>query len=377
VNLVDTDLSIVDGSKIGANSSKRATKTAEQYEKWKTHLLEDIASLETELEQLSADSQSQGSPLEDSQEQIALEKELAKKESLYTKIDTGITHLSTQAADAKLNLTDEDSVIMKGKKGSFDTFYNTQAVCTENQIITYCDVVLDGNDKKQLVPALKGVAKNTGKKVSQVLADADYATFDSFEYMKKNKIEGYVPYADMNKTYPDKPFHPSKFTYDKDKDEYICPNKKTLSFYRIRVHKKRQQEFKCYRTDACKTCPFQKECCKPKEARRLIERETRQDLKDEMKQRLSTPEGKKIYRKRLHPIEALFGQLKYNLGYTHFLLRGLEKVNAEFTLMCLTHNLRKMIGLACLILSFFRQVSAQEILNFRKFYFPRYVNELI
>jgi hypothetical protein len=63
-----------------------------------------------------------------------------------------------------------------------------------------------------------------------------------------------------------------------------------------------------------------------------------------MKQRLNSAEGQNIYQKRLHPIEALFGHVKYNLGYTHFLLRGLKKVKAEFTLICLTHNLRKMIG---------------------------------
>ncbi len=49
-----------------------------------------------------------------------------------------------------------------------------------------------------------------------------------------------------------------------------------------------------------------------------------------------------MYHRRMHPIEAIFGHLKYNLGYTQFLLRGLEKVKGEFTLMCLTYNLRKL-----------------------------------
>ena len=70
-----------------------------------------------------------------------------------------------------------------------------------------------------------------------------------------------------------------------------------------------------------------------------------------MKQRLNSTEGQEIYQKRLHPIEALFAQLKYNLGYTQFLLRGLDKVKAEFTLMCLTHNLRKMIVILLYLLN--------------------------
>jgi hypothetical protein len=95
---------------------------------------------------------------------------------------------------------------MKGKKGDFDTNYNVQAGCSEDQIITYCDVVLNGNDKVQLVPALKGIVQNTNKSVDKALADADYGNFDSFEYMEQNQIEGYVPYRDMNTNYEDKPF---------------------------------------------------------------------------------------------------------------------------------------------------------------------------
>jgi len=265
---------------------------------------------------------------------------------------------------------------MRGKKGEFDTYYNVQAACGENQIITYCETVLEGNDKAQLVPALKGIAQNTGQTVSKVLADADYGNFDSFEYMAQNHIDGYVPYQYMNTSYEDKPFHATKFSYDKDKDTYCCPNNEILEFYRIRVAKDRQQEFRCYRTNACKQCPFQKECCNPKSARRVIERETRQELRDQMKEKLNSLDGQKIYQKRLHPIEAIFGQLKYNLKYTHFLLRGLEKVKAEFTLMCLTHNLRKMIGYFAHFLTIWSHLSSLWGQKNENLALPRNVNEL-
>jgi len=265
---------------------------------------------------------------------------------------------------------------MRGKKGDFDTYYNVQAACGENQIITYCEAVLEGNDKAQLVPALKGIAQNTSQTVGVVLADADYGNFDSFEYMAQNHIEGYVPYQYMNTSYEDKPFHATHFSYDKDRDIYRCPNDEILEFYRIRTVKDRQQEFRCYRTNACKQCPFQKECCKPKSVRRVIERETRQELRDQMKEKLNSSDGQKIYQKRLHPIEAIFGQLKYNLKYTHFLLRGLEKVKAEFTLMCLTHNLRKMIGYLAYILPIWSHLSSFWSQKNENLALPRNVNEL-
>jgi len=329
--LADPSLSIVDGSKLRANSSKRATKNKEQYENWQQYLLEDIASLEKEL------------TLKKEEQVVELKKKLSTKKKLVEKVENAIKQLSTMDEEACLNLTDADSVIMKGKKGDFNTNYNVQAACGEDQIITYTDVVLAGNDKAQLAPALKGITQNTGKPVKQVLADADYGTFASLEYMDKNDIEGFVPYRNMNATY-EKTYASGNFVYNKEKDTYACPAGHDLSFYRTSIDKQNNHNNKNYRTDACLTCPFQKQCCQKGTARRVIKREVRQDLKDEMKERLKSEDGRAIYKKRLHPIEALFGQLKFNLGYQQFLLRGLEKVKAEFTLMCLTHNLRKLIA---------------------------------
>jgi transposase len=323
--LGDASFSIVDGSKKEANSAKRRTKTKEQYEKWQQTLLEDIASLEKELS--------------DSEE---VKKKLAAKKQLHKKISEAIEVLTTDDSMKTLNLTDPDAPIMKGKKGYFDTNYNIQVGCSEDQIITYNDVVTDGNDKAQLTPALEGIQANTGQDIETALADADFGTFDSLEYMHCHNICGYVPYRNMNATFEDQPFHSSHFDYDVDRDIYICPAEQVLEFKSIKKDKSRDQQYRQYRTKACKDCPFKKECTPKKSTYRTIYREVRQELREQMKRRLNSEEGKKIYARRLHPIEAIFGHLKYNLGYTRFLLRGLEKVKAEFNLMCLAYNLKKL-----------------------------------
>jgi hypothetical protein len=74
--------------------------------------------------------------------------------------------------------------------------------------------------------------------------------------------------------------------------------------------------------------------------------EERRELLEEMRERLLSNEGKAKYKKRLFTVELPFGNIKHNLGYRSFLLRGLEKVDAEFKLMCIGHNLKKMY-LAC------------------------------
>lgn len=61
-----------------------------------------------------------------------------------------------------------------------------------------------------------------------------------------------------------------------------------------------------------------------------------------MREKLLTEEGRRIYRKRMHTVEPPFGHLKHNLGYKTFLLRSIEKVRAEFKLMCIGYNLAKI-----------------------------------
>lgn len=240
------------------------------------------------------------------------------------------------------NLTDADAPIMRTKKGGYDTAYNVQVGCTENQIITYANVVTQGNDKAQLIPVTKGIKSNTGQQIDKMLADADYGNYDSFEYMAQANIEGYVPYRDMNIDVTDKPYHAALFEYIADKDEYICPQGETLTFKK--EGKSKDRIYRRYQTDACKNCPVKDLCITAKKARRrVISREVREPLREEMKERLQSEEGKKMYIRRMHPVEAIFGHLKHNLGYTQFLLRGIKKVNAEFVLMCLTQNLRKLM----------------------------------
>ena len=61
-----------------------------------------------------------------------------------------------------------------------------------------------------------------------------------------------------------------------------------------------------------------------------------------MREKLISPEGKAIYDKRKTTVEPPFGNMKYNLGFTNFSLRGHEKVRGEFNLMCISHNLNKI-----------------------------------
>ncbi|MBC2702743.1 MAG: hypothetical protein HF976_15305 [ANME-2 cluster archaeon] len=77
---------------------------------------------------------------------------------------------------------------------------------------------------------------------------------------------------------------------------------------------------------------------------RIISRDPREYLLDEMRGKLRTDEGKELYQERMYTAESVFGQMKQNRGFREFLLRGKEKANVEFLMMCIVHNIGKIDG---------------------------------
>jgi len=260
---------------------------------------------------------------------------------------------------------------MKGKKGNVDTFYNVQVGCNPNQVILYAGVNTDHNDRKQLVPCIEGIQENTKQKVKQAVGDPGYASFDNYEYLEKEKIIGYIPDQDFKTDFTNKPYHNSHFVKDPDptKDQLICPQGQYLPFSYIK--KDGNNKSKRYKGIACETCPVKELCTKAKF--RTVVVEIREPLREQMRERLNSEEGQQIYKKRLHPVEAIFGHLKFNLGYTYFLLRGLAKVDAEFKLMCIAYNLKKLAT----FLPFFALSYLFKPLRAPLFYLSNLVNELL
>ena len=63
---------------------------------------------------------------------------------------------------------------------------------------------------------------------------------------------------------------------------------------------------------------------------------------DAMRHKLRTPEGRAVYKMRKAVVEPVFGQIKEQRGFRRFLLRGLTRVEAEWKMICATHNLLKL-----------------------------------
>lgn len=104
-----------------------------------------------------------------------------------------------------------------------------------------------------------------------------------------------------------------------------------LQVFMMGEHQQRRKE--------CPECDKQALCTKG--TYRQLHIQTREHLRCEIRQRLKSAEGKIKYLKRML-IESVFGNIKHNLNYEHLYLKGLEKTTAEWQLICIGHNLRKL-----------------------------------
>jgi hypothetical protein len=188
------------------------------------------------------------------------------------------------ADKAQRNFTDPDSRIMlDGATKSFEQSYNCQAaVDNQAQVIVAAQVTQKANDKQPVKPLIEQLKTNLGQARPRVVsADAGYFSEDNVKYLKSEKIEPYVATGRQK--------HGAV--------EPLAP--------RGRI---------------------------PPSA----------TVQERMVRKLRTKKGKREYSKRKGTVEPVFGQIKEARGLRRFLLRGLESVQAEWSLICTTHNLLKL-----------------------------------
>ena len=120
----------------------------------------------------------------------------------------------------------------------------------------------------------------------------------------------------------------------------MCPAGAELT-YRFSTHELGRQ-LRYYRASGCKGCALKSHCTRNK-ANRTITREDNEQLVEQMAERMKAQPRKFKLRKALaeHP----FGTIKRWMGYTHFILKGLEKVRCEWSLITLAYNLKRVLNL--------------------------------
>ena len=310
----------LDGTKIKANASRHKAMSYGWMKEEEQRLQKEIGVLLGQAEQVDAqEDQKYGSRRGDE-----LPEELARRESRLKKIQQAKAALEARAKakaqeekarhepphsspgeppgpshgnsppvvpddKAQYNFTDPTTSIMKANNKGWDQCGNAQAVVDgENQIIVAADVTNQANDKRQVQPMMAQAVENVTKtgpdgKIIAASMDSGYFSEENVQWLENHEIDGYV------------------------------------ATERIK-HGERVPEAPRGRPPTDLTA------------------------KQKMARKLRTKKGRTIYARRKTIVEPVFGQIKRCRGFVQFLLRGIDKIRGEWSLVCLTHNLLKLFG---------------------------------
>jgi hypothetical protein len=167
--------------------------------------------------------------------------------------------------------------------------------------------------------------------------------------LENENLENYVKFNTFHKeqkrSWRKQLFRVENWEYDQEKDEYHCPGNQRL-VYRREINKKtalgylsKLREYECQN---CNGCPMKSECTKAAGNRCVQVNFTLNQFRDQARSNLLSDQGRKLSTQRNVDVESVFGRLKHNWGFRRFLLKGLEKVNVEWGILSIAHNIAKL-----------------------------------
>jgi len=371
LNYVSLDVQYIDGTKIEAAANKYSFVWRGSIEKNKVKLEEKIKSVIEDIESQIKEDEHIQEELPQSIDSNAIKEKLSQlnarlketdKQTQKKLSDLQQEHLpKLEKYENQLQIlenrnsyskTDTDATFMRMKEdhmknGQLKPAYNPQ-ISTENQFITHYSIHQTPGDTTTLKHHLESFEQFHNKQSQTVVADAGYGSEENYEFLEQNDIEAFVKYnyfhMEQKRKIKNNIFLPQNLYYNNEQDYFVCPMGQHLSKKGVGTRKSDngyESKVSYYQATNCNGCPLRGQCHKAKGNRTLEVNFRLKELKQKAKELLMSEKG--LYHRSKRPIEpeAVFGQLKSNNKFNRFTLRGLSKVNIEFGLMAIGHNLRK------------------------------------
>ena len=259
--------------------------------------------------------------------------------------------------------TDTDATFMRMKEdhmknGQLKAAYNVQAA-TQNQYIVGYELFQRPGDVRCFQPFMEKLMARNLRVPEVVVADAGYASEYNYLYAlgeedreeaEDPRFQLLAPYntylKEKKRSFKHQKKNAKNWLYLEEDDCFICPNNQRVEFIKYQEKTTKDgfvQSFKIYECEDCSECPFKSSCTTAKGNRQVHWNTIYEELKAKAKKALEDEHFSILYAQRKVDVETVFGNLKGNLSFTRFLLRGLVKTRTEFGLIAIAHNLRKLV----------------------------------
>lgn len=237
-------------------------------------------------------------------------------------------------------ITDPEARCMKNN-GKFEVCYNVQtSVDSKNKLVVDCDVVNDINDLNQLSNMTLRTKRLLNKRKISVVADTGYYNATEIKKCTDDKVTLFIKKAKANNQTGENNYRKENFKYIAKTDSYICPEGKELNFAEFTT--KNSVRYKRYKCVECANCVNANLCTTSKSGRN-VQRWVHEEILEQVEK--ETLENNATYRQRQCIVEHPYGYIKRSLGYTYFLRKGLESVNAEAASIFVAYNLKRTINI--------------------------------
>jgi transposase len=371
LGLLDGTHFSLDGVKLSANVSKEWSGTLAELKHKRDKLQEKLQRVIAEHAQA------------DQQPEVVVERQKKRErrfqrqvERLHEFLKDREPKVGRDGKEIQSNAVDNESVKMPSSHGVIQG-YNAQALVDSKHQVILAAEAFASQDHENLKPMLQGAKKNAvaiGKddtyfQGKQLTADPNYHSLNSLKVCQDEKIDAYIPdiqyrtrdprFAEQGRFQPRPDAKPSLFTvsdfsFDPDKQIYRCPQGKELTCHaHNQVNRYRTYDVYHARPQDCAACPVKTRCLsKSTTSHRylsILVNTQPPNLIDAMKAKIDSHEGKRIYARRLGIVEPVFANICVQKRMDRFTLRSKMKVDIQWRLFALVHNIGKIHTFGTLI----------------------------
>jgi len=349
LNLIEGNTLFVDGSKFQANASIKKTWDKNKAHRALQHIDQRIADILSQCDTIDEAERMSGSL-------VKMDQQFKDQKVLRATVQRILTELEAKKQKS-LNTTDPECTRINSIHGTH-AGYNVQSVVDEKHgLILSADVVSENNDLYQFARQINHANALLDHQCQVACADSGYATTAELAKIDQQGIKVVVPSQRQASEKIPSPFAKEQFTYDRIHDCYICPEGHQLTFsYR----NSKSNAYLISDKNICFACPHYGTCTSSKRGR-MVTRIVHEEIRQKLEAQYEEPRSQEIYKKRKEKVELPFGHIKRNLGVSAFLLRGLQGVKAEASILGTCFNLVRMITLlgVTTLVSLFKEIKGK------------------
>ena len=244
--------------------------------------------------------------------------------------------------------TDKDATFFMNKTNQYLPSYNL-IIGTEEQLIVNYSLHQKASETDKFIEHMEKLKRITkGRKPKRATGDGTYGSDENYNFLEQEKIGSYLKYPgfyqEITGRAKKKRFNRTNFLYREEEDYIYCPGERKMSLNRVEdrtTENGYKKEIRIYKGN-CRGCKYLSVCSKSAGGRTVLINKQLEKYKQITKGNLCSPLGIELRKKRNVDVESVFGDIKQNQGFRRFNLRGFDKVNAEFGLVAMAHNIKKV-----------------------------------